>query len=92
MRFDVDRTFTRRRLGNPIRGAREWGQHFEKGTTRRIRGLHNAIRHGPGEIDVQLDDGQSIRVRHDLSSRHADVLLAGGSIPWTRGRIAEATR
>jgi hypothetical protein len=92
MRFDVDRTFTLRRCRNPIRCAREWGQHFEKGTTLRISRLRNAIRNRPGEIDVQLDDGQSIPVRHDPSSRHADVLLAGGSIPWTRGRIAEATR
>ena len=92
MRFDVDRTFTRRRRGNPIRCARDWGPHFAKGTTLRISGLRNAIRNEPGAIDVQLDDGQSIRVRHDLSSRHADVLLTGGSIPWTRGRIAEATR
>jgi aconitate hydratase len=63
-------------------------QPFDKGTTLRMSGLHNTLRNGPGECDVHLDDGRAVRVRHDLSSRQVEVLLAGGSIPWKRHQLA----
>lgn len=63
---------------------------LDKGSTLRMTGLHKAIRDGPGEFDVELDDGPTIRVRHELSRRQADILLAGGSIPWKRQQLADA--
>jgi hypothetical protein len=46
---------------------------------------------GQQEWELEYDrDGESegrIRVRHSLSPRQLDVLLAGGAIPWMRRRL-----
>ena len=60
---------------------------LKMGTKLRINELHNALRDGPGELDIDCDDGQTVRVRHDLSSRQVDILFAGGSIPWKRHQL-----
>ena len=60
---------------------------FKKGTMLRISQLHNAIRNGPGECELRLDDNETIRVRHQLSRRQVDILLTGGSIPWKRHQL-----
>jgi aconitate hydratase len=60
---------------------------FKKGTVLRISQLHNAIRNGPGECELSVDDNDTIRVRHRLSRRQVDILLTGGSIPWKRHQL-----
>jgi aconitate hydratase len=62
---------------------------LQPGTTIRLRGLHQALRDSPGELDVQAD-GDTIRCHHALSPQQADVLLAGGSIPWKRRQLGQA--
>ena len=61
--------------------------------TLRLRGLHDWLRGSEKERELEYDqDGQNkggIRVRHRLSPRQADILLAGGSIPWMRHRLQE---
>jgi hypothetical protein len=40
-----------------------------------------------GEFDVEIDGaGGKIRVRHTLSERQIDILMAGGAINWRRQR------
>lgn len=63
---------------------------IDDASTLRISALHKMIRDGPGEFDIELGDGKTVRVRHDLSDRQADILLAGGSIPWKRRQLADA--
>jgi len=66
-------------------------EHLEKGTVLRLRGLH-AWLHGTQQ-DCEIahgTDGRSegrIKVRHELSPRQIDILLAGGAIPWMRRRL-----
>lgn len=64
------------------------GDHgkLKKDTKLRITQLHKALRNGPGECELSLDDNETIRVRHRLSTRQVDILLIGGSIPWIRGQ------
>jgi aconitate hydratase len=59
--------------------------HVEQGATLRLENIHDALRRGRREIDVEID-GDEIRTRHDLSERQVDVLLAGGLVPWIRNR------
>jgi aconitate hydratase len=59
-------------------------ERLERGAMLRLRGLHAWLR----ELEYGRD-GESegrIRVRHSLSPRQVDVLLAGGGIPWMRRR------
>ncbi|WP_406816763.1 aconitate hydratase [Mycobacterium sp. M23085] len=65
-------------------------RHLDTETTLRISGVHKAIRGGPGEFDIQVGGGRTVRVRHDLSPRQAEMLLAGGGIPWKRRQLADA--
>jgi aconitate hydratase len=62
---------------------------LQPGTTIRLSGLHQALRDSPGELDVQVD-GDTIRCQHALSPRQAEVLFAGGSIPWKRRQLSQA--
>lgn len=63
-------------------------KHLRRGTTLRIGGLHDALRGGPGRLDIASgDDHRTVRVWHDLSARQVEVLLAGGSIPWKRQQL-----
>jgi aconitate hydratase len=63
-------------------------ERLEQGTVLRLHGLHTWLR-GPGQ-NLELaygHDGRSegrVRVRHSLSPRQVDILLAGGAIPWMR--------
>jgi aconitate hydratase len=66
-------------------------ERLERGATLRLRGLHAWLRGGQQEWELEYDRyGESegrIRVRHSLSPRQVDVLLAGGAIPWMRHRL-----
>lgn len=69
-------------------------ERIKQGTVLRLHGLHTWLR-GPGQ-NLELaygHDGRSegrVRVRHSLSPRQVDVLLAGGAIPWMRQRRAHS--
>jgi aconitate hydratase len=69
-------------------------ERLEQGTVLRLHGLHTWLR-GPGQKWELAygHDGRSegrVRVRHSLSPRQVDVLLAGGAIPWMRQRRAHS--
>ena len=49
-------------------------------------GLHRALRAGQ-QVQATVD-GRTVALRHDLSPRQLDVLLAGGVINWQRQRVA----
>jgi aconitate hydratase len=67
--------------------------HLERGMTLRLRGVHDWLRGSEKEGELEYgQDGQvegRVRVRHHLSPRQVDILLAGGSIPWMRCRLRE---
>jgi aconitate hydratase len=67
---------------------------LEQGMVLRLRGLHTWLRGTRQEWEIAYGrDDQSegrIRVRHSLSPRQVDILLAGGAIPWTRRRRAHS--
>ena len=51
-----------------------------------LKDIHQAIGDG-GRLDVEnRTQGTSFPVRHDLSERQVDVLLAGGIIAWAKER------
>ena len=66
-------------------------ERLEKGTVLRLHGLHTWLHGTRQDWEIAYGtDGRSegrIKVRHDLSPRQIDVLLAGGAIPWMRRRI-----
>ena len=62
---------------------------LQPGMTIRLSGLRQALRGSPGELDVQAD-GDTIRCQHALSPQQAEVLFAGGSIPWKRRQLGQA--
>ena len=58
----------------------------------RLPGVHAALRSGERALDASLvaasgGPERRISLRHDLSSRQADLLLAGGAINWLRARL-----
>jgi aconitate hydratase len=57
------------------------------GDTVEIVGIAAALAAGP-EIGARLDDGSTIRLKHDLSPRQVRLLLTGGVINWLRERNA----
>jgi aconitate hydratase len=65
-------------------------ERLEKGTVLRLHGLHTWLHGTQQDWEIAYGtDGRSegrIKVRHDLSQRQIDVLLAGGAIPWMRRR------
>jgi len=65
-------------------------ERLEKGTVLRLHGLHTWLHGAQQDWEIAYGtDGRSegrIKVRHDLSPRQIDVLLAGGAIPWMRRR------
>jgi aconitate hydratase len=65
-------------------------ERLEKGTVLRFHGLHTWLHGTQQDWEIAYGtDGRSegrIKVRHDLSPRQIDVLLAGGAIPWMRRR------
>lgn len=68
-------------------------QKLELATVLRFTKLHSALRNGPGELELFIgEDDDTIRVRHNLSSRQVDILLTGGSIPWKRHQLESAAR
>ncbi|HEX2134661.1 MAG TPA: aconitate hydratase [Microvirga sp.] len=51
--------------------------------------VHAVLRSGGKEIAAKVNGGRStMALRHDLSSRQIDLLLAGGVINWLRDRLA----
>jgi aconitate hydratase len=65
-------------------------EHLEKGTVLQLHGLRNWLHGAQQEWEIAYGTaGRSegrIKVRHHLSPRQIDVLLAGGAIPWMRRR------
>ncbi len=60
---------------------------LEMGDTVEITGVADALAAGR-EITATVRGGKAtIRLRHDLSPRQIEILLAGGVINWLRGRI-----
>jgi len=66
-------------------------ERLEKGTVLRLHGLYTWLHGTQKDWEIAYGtDGRSegrIKVRHELSPRQIDILLAGGAIPWMRGRI-----
>ena len=66
-------------------------ERLEKGTVLQLHGLHAWLHGAQQDWEIAYGtDGRSegrIKVRHDLSPRQIDVLLAGGAISWTRRRL-----
>jgi aconitate hydratase len=59
---------------------------LKRGDTIQIVGIADALRAGH-EIRAEVEGSDKpIRLRHTLSERQIDVLLAGGAINWRRGR------
>lgn len=55
-----------------------------------LGGLHRALRDGAETIKVENgDDGNALELKLAVSKGQAEVLLAGGSIPWMRRRLHE---
>jgi aconitate hydratase len=65
-------------------------QRLEKGTVSQLQGMRTWLRGAQQAWEIAYGrDGRSkgrIRVRHSLSLRQVDILLAGGAIPWMRCR------
>jgi aconitate hydratase len=64
-----------------------------QGDVIRLSGVHDALRSGRREFDASLvadggGAGRTIPLRHDLSPRQANLLIAGGVINWLRERLA----
>jgi predicted aconitate hydratase len=52
-----------------------------------LDGVHDALSGGPGELSLRnATQGTEYAVRHRLSPRQVEILLAGGLIPWLRDR------
>lgn len=62
---------------------------LQQGDVLRLTGLREALRAG-NELTANVG-GRGIRLRHELSPRQMDLLLAGGVINWLRARLAAAT-
>ena len=61
---------------------------IEQGDTLVLEGLHEALREGR-EVSAQAGD-RTIRLRHRLSPRQVDMVLAGGVIPVLRRALDSA--
>jgi aconitate hydratase len=65
-------------------------ERLEQETVLRLHGLHTWLRGPEQEWEIAYGhDGRSegrVRVRHSLSPRQVEILLAGGAIPWMRRR------
>ena len=63
-----------------------------QGDVVRLSGVHGALRSGQREFAASLVAANGARrttaVRHDLSPRQVDLLLAGGVVNWLRKRLA----
>ncbi|HYI83799.1 MAG TPA: aconitate hydratase [Acetobacteraceae bacterium] len=64
-----------------------------QGDVVRLSGVRDALRSGRKELDVSLAAAadkarRTVCLRHDLSPRQVDLLLAGGVINWLRTRLA----
>jgi aconitate hydratase len=56
----------------------------EAGGVLRLSGLHEALASGRRELTVEVG-GEPVPVRHTLSPRQVELVLAGGCITWMRG-------
>jgi aconitate hydratase len=67
---------------------------LEQGTVLCLHGLRTWLRGREQEWEIAYGKGGRsdgrIRVRHSLSPRQVDILLAGGAIPWMRQRRAHS--
>jgi aconitate hydratase len=57
---------------------------IEPGDVLRIGGVHAALRRDAPMTAELVGKGERIALRHDLSKRQIDLLLAGGVINWLR--------
>jgi aconitate hydratase len=56
-------------------------ERAELGQTWRISGLHS-IAHGADELEVTIDDDETITLTHDLLPREREIVVAGGLIRY----------
>ena len=61
-----------------------------QGDVIRLTGVHAAVRFGR-ELAATLNGAIRVTLRHELSPRQVDLLLAGGVINWLRQRLAPET-
>lgn len=60
-------------------------ERVDKGSVFRVEGLRAAVEQSD-RVEAEID-GKSLTLRHTLSPRQREVLLAGGLIPWLRERL-----
>jgi len=60
-------------------------ERIDRGSIFRADALREAVEHGD-RVDAQVD-GKPVQLRHTLSARQREILLAGGLIPWLRARL-----
>jgi aconitate hydratase len=63
-------------------------EQLTRGDTLRLRGLHEALRSGSGEVEVEnVTRGTTFTVTHDLSERQVERILSGGVIRYMKERL-----
>jgi aconitate hydratase len=74
----------------PLRFAEEGDRdQVSQGDTLRFVGLHDALRHGDGEVEVEnVTQGTTFTARHDLSERQVERILSGGVIRFMKEQLA----
>jgi aconitate hydratase len=64
-------------------------ESIEPGDVLALQRLHSVLRNGPELEAVNTTRGGTISLRHRLSPRQVDMVLAGGLIPVLRERLEE---
>ena len=59
-------------------------EQIHQGDELRIHELRSALKHGQSPIVENAENGRAIAVRHELSQRQVDIVLAGGVFNWMR--------
>ena len=61
-------------------------ERIGQGEVIRIEDIHDALHSGARELSARIDE-RAVALRHDLSQRQIDILLAGGIINWLRTHL-----
>jgi aconitate hydratase len=69
---------------------RKAAEELQPGDRIRIHGLASALRRGGVPVVENATNGHPLRVRHELSKRQLEMVLAGGLINWMRKRFTIA--
>ncbi len=75
----------------PLEFEEDFGyESIDQGDVLSLRDLRSSLQDGSGEIDLEnATKGEKLKLRHRLSPRQAEMVLAGGLIPVFRERLAE---